>query len=136
VRGHRTGRVGPFRLHVSTLHRTRRSVQGSSSMMSQDQGGQQSQNTRWNQPWNGSPTRRWGQALRPGAWSASRSHAGPLPDASHRVRRESCISRTDVAGPDSSDEDRTRSDAEDGSKAFVDVVDQYLGQPAGQCSEE
>ena len=29
-----------------------------------------------------------------------------------------------------------RSDAEDGSKAFVDVVDQDLGQPAGQLSQE
>lgn len=34
------------------------------------------------------------------------------------------------------DEYRSGSDAEDGSKAFVDVVDQYVGQPASLFSEE
>ena len=42
----------------------------------------------------------------------------------------------DGPGGVSSDEGRSGSDAEDGSKALVDVVYQYVGQPASLFSEE
>ena len=70
-------------------------------------------------------------------WSA-RSVATTRSDTSGRTNTEIQFARpTGVsAQPGIGDRAVVLSDAEDGSKAFVDVVDQYLGQPAGLLSEE
>jgi DNA invertase Pin-like site-specific DNA recombinase len=66
-----------------------------------------------------------------------RRSTAPSPDQTHRrsVRRRT--ERRPTSNRDRRpDENQRGSDTEDGSQAFVDVVNQYLGQPAGLLAEE